>query len=253
MVLRETGTWTGRQSSFASLFFSSGAIKISDADWQLITGQDEAETCTQIPGGRDLVGSAFGGQLAMAQSGSRADCLLSPKQQDGAMPSTNYFPQVGPWAETIDNFSKTTIRWLNTLQFPITRIAIGSVLVCKAANRDRTFELLANLLKSVSVTPKMQDFLFRVNWPRQSTAIPGLTINRLTTWSSAKVSISTVVLTAGNEAKFDHGTTTDVVRLELDHNTSPEWEKQFDASSVVPLYEELIGLAIENAEKGEVF
>jgi hypothetical protein len=34
--------------------FSNASIKISDDDWKHITGQDEAATRTQIPGGHAL-------------------------------------------------------------------------------------------------------------------------------------------------------------------------------------------------------
>jgi hypothetical protein len=42
------------------------------------------------------------------------------------------------------------------------------------------------------------------------------------------------------------------VRLEIDHNTSPEWDKPFDREQVVSIYEELVSLADKNAKNGEV-
>jgi hypothetical protein len=228
--------------------FSSVSIKISDDDWKDITGQDEAATRTQIPGGHALFGPALDGRLSIVRSGSRVDCILS------APPSDRYL-KIGPWPETIDNFRKATVPWIGALKFPITRIAIGSVLLCEAENRDRAYKLLGTLLKSVPVTPKMEDLLFRVNWPCQSASVDGLVINRLTTWAVVKTTISTVTLTTAREApeaQVDIGGAIDLVRLELDHSTPAEWVQPFDPAKVVRLYDELIALAFENAEKGEV-
>jgi hypothetical protein len=42
------------------------------------------------------------------------------------------------------------------------------------------------------------------------------------------------------------------IRLEFDHNTDAERIAPFDRHSLVPIYRELVALALENAEKGEV-
>ena len=54
------------QRAYASLCSPGVAPKITDQDWQRLTDQEEAETRTQIPGGRASIGSAFGGQLTLA-------------------------------------------------------------------------------------------------------------------------------------------------------------------------------------------
>ena len=43
-----------------------------------------------------------------------------------------------------------------------------------------------------------------------------------------------------------------VIRLEFDHSTDVERTNPFDRAQLVPIYEELVALASENAEKGEV-
>ena len=43
-----------------------------------------------------------------------------------------------------------------------------------------------------------------------------------------------------------------VIRLEFDHSTDAERAAPFDRAQLVPIYEELVALASENAEKGEV-
>jgi hypothetical protein len=98
----------------------------------------------------------------------------------------------------------------------------------------------------------MEEFVFRVNWPRQSRCIHGLVINRITTWAVVKVTVSTIMLTAAPQATIDSSAGTDMVRFELENNTAAERTEAFDAAKVVPLYDELIALAFENAKEGEL-
>jgi hypothetical protein len=97
----------------------------------------------------------------------------------------------------------------------------------------------------------MRDLLYRINWPVKSKVVVGLTINRLTTWSSMKF-LRKLLSVSGTEfsATADVGQL-DAVRLEVDHNTDDARQAPFDAAQLVPIYRELVALACENAEQGE--
>ena len=43
--------------------FSSTDVVLSDKDWKAITGEDEASTRQNIPGGKVFAGQFLGGQL----------------------------------------------------------------------------------------------------------------------------------------------------------------------------------------------
>jgi hypothetical protein len=43
-----------------------------------------------------------------------------------------------------------------------------------------------------------------------------------------------------------------VIRFEFDHSTDSERMEPFDRAQLVPIYDELVALASENAEQGEV-
>jgi hypothetical protein len=79
--------------------FSNAPVGISDADWKQITGQDEAATRAQIPGGRALTGQALDAQLSIAQTGPRIDCILTSRPRD----ATGAYLKIGPFPKTIDN------------------------------------------------------------------------------------------------------------------------------------------------------
>jgi hypothetical protein len=229
--------------------FSKAQVKVADADWQCITGQEEADTRTQVPGGRALVGPALDGQLSLAATGNRYDCFLSPPRQDN--PPEDDFPSVGAWPGVATKFFDATVPWLQQLQVPIIRIAFGSVLFSKQKGRDEAYTTLDELLDSVYLTPEHHDVIFRVNWPLESQTIEGLRINRITAWSVIKLTVRTLVLTDPANLAITAAPSAFAVRLEIDHNTNQEWLEPFDRAKVVPIYEELLKLAFENAEQGE--
>ena len=230
--------------------FTRVAPKITEQDWQRLTGQEEAETRTQIPGGRAFIGSALGGQLTLAMPGPRIDCVLSPKPDGPAQDFS--LNSVGPWSQMSETFLTATIPWIRQLDIETTRVAFGCVLLLKAEGRDDVYARLGDLLTSVTVKPDMRDLLFRVNWRKNSKVVPELSINRLTTFSAVQISLATFALDSATPAKVSLTSRSDFVRLEIDHNTSQEWDKPFDREQVVSIYEELASLADENAKNGEV-
>jgi hypothetical protein len=97
----------------------------------------------------------------------------------------------------------------------------------------------------------MKELLFRCNWPFESKAVGGLMINRITTWSAIRVTQSRLQIT-GESFNVSPGPELDAVRLEIDHNTDQAISAPFDKARLVPIFEELVELAQQNAERGEV-
>jgi hypothetical protein len=108
------------------------------------------------------------------------------------------------------------------------------------------------MLKSLAADPRRaRDLLFRVNWPVSSSAVQGLTINRLTTWSVIQFQIQVVSKTGPNVVMEDNPPSY-FVRLEMDHNTDGQHSQPFEQSRLATLYQELTTLALENAKRGEL-
>jgi hypothetical protein len=234
--------------NFRVTAFAAEPLHLTEKQWQTVTGQDEAESRTQVPGGRAYSGPALGGYLLLTYSGNRTDCVLSPTpDKRGDLQS------VGPWRPASETFSECTQRLLVELGKPIVRLAFGAVLLLREENREAGYRRLDDLLTSVTIKPGMRDFNFRVNWPRRSTVIEGLTINRLTSWAVVRIAQAAITLGPAGLPQFQSQTevTGEFVRLEIDNNTAAGQEKPFDQAQLAAIYGELISLADEVAQKGE--
>jgi hypothetical protein len=229
--------------------FSSEAVRLSTENWKQLTGQNEPEE-EQKGSGRHVFASAMiGGQLSLGAIANRCDCILSPIPNQAEMPD-DYVPSVGQWPSALEKFQKLTEPFLEKLPFPVTRIAFAPVLLRPSKDRLEAYKTLVSLVKSIKQPPEnMQDLLFRINWPKTSTAENGLTLNRLTTWSVQQYQLQVLVPDGNSPSAFGHAT---VLRFELDHNTDQKRVTPFDAARVVPIYRELTNLALQNALEGEV-
>jgi hypothetical protein len=230
--------------------FSSEQLQVSGADWTAITGQHESETRQTLPGGgRSYVGKHRETQLTISSLGQRIDVIRSVYPP--SVPQETKAPIIGDWEQVRDVFAGDTEPWLKSLKFSIVRIAFSCVLLVETADRMAAYELLKTLLKSVQVEPAaMRELIFRINWPLESTAVPNLRINRITNWNSVR--LRNVLLQLGDNAtSVAPGRAFNFVRLETDHNTDEDRVDPFAQTELVPIYRELVGLASENAAKGE--
>jgi hypothetical protein len=239
----------GVESARLSLFLSEPHA-ISDKDWTIITGQEEAETRQAVPGGKRLSGSVPSGVMHMSAAASRFDVML--RHADISEGEELQLPSVGPYDETFTSFFESTCKWIAGVNPSATRIAFGAMLTCKTANREEAYGHLRDLLKSLKVHPKnMRDLQYQVNWPGKSKVERGLVVNRLTTWSALRIVRKHLQIT---ETAVEGGDTrhVDAVRLEMDHNTDEAKKAPFDQGNIIPIYSELIDLARQNAAEGEV-
>jgi hypothetical protein len=231
--------------------FSGSPLQISEADWRAVTGREEAEARQAVPGGRMFTGPFEGGQLSVSGAFQRADLIFA-----AALPNeVSAEPQllnVGTWEAVRDRFSAFASSWMESISFPIVRMAFGAVLLCRAENKMASYELLKQLLSSVTVDPvRMSDLVFRVNWPTTSKTIEGLRLNRITNWSAIQVMLANVTLGPhANQALLSEGL--HAVRLEIDHSSDQARVKEFPRAALKPIYDELVLLSSENSSEGEI-
>jgi hypothetical protein len=231
--------------------FSSNIVKLTPDDWKKVTGTDVPEAEQKVVGRHTMSGPFLEGQLSLSASGSRFDCVLAASPPADSIPEA-YIPSVGHWPEVCKEFFAATKAWVEGIGVPIVRMAIGPVLLARQPGAEDAYKSLLGMVKSLKGDPaRMRDLLFRVNWPVNSTSVNGLTINRLTSWAVLRIQFQIVVGTGAN-VLVDAGPGSDFVRLEIDHNTDAGRTQPFDQKRLVPLYNELTNLAMENAEKGEL-
>ena len=231
--------------------FSSGPTSISDNDWKMLTGQEEAENRTAIPGGRRYSGKYANGSLTLASTADRLDMVLQaqPPQSEEEL----RLPLIGPWSDVRGTFIEMCHRLLTSTQAPIVRVAFGGVLLSPSSDKEDSYRRLNRLLTTIDIDPvKMRDLFYRINWPSTSNTT-GHLLNRITTWATIKFAVTLMQVT-GDRISVAAGAEKEVhaVRLEFDNNTDAESKSVIDKASIVPVFDELVSLANENAEKGEI-
>ena len=232
--------------------FSSEPISLSEEVWRVITQQEEAETRTAIPNGKQYSGKFSGGLLVVAYSGLRCDIVLNIDDTLADSTEEPKLPVIGMWNDLSESFLKFISPFLESLEFPLVRIALGSVLVLEVASKEDAYRQLDKLLESVQIDPEnMRELTYRVNWPAKSSVIKGLELNRLTTWNAVNISRTVMQMTGSEMTVAGAGKEIHTVRLELDHNTVLTHKTPFEKSVRLPIFKELVALARENAEKGE--
>jgi hypothetical protein len=239
--------WTTEQLRLSA--FSDHPVTATERDWQTITGQEEAENRTAIAGGKMFSGSFQGGTLSLAYSGLRIDVILNATLRETT--DAPELPSVGLWKDASISFRDTVKKWLEHTTVPIVRLALGAILVHQVDSRESAYKALDELLFSVAADPKMRELLFRCNWPVESKVVPGLMINRITAWAAVRAAASRLQVT-GESFNVSPGPELNAARLEIDHNTDQANSKPFDKAQLVAIFEELLQLAQQNAERGEV-
>jgi hypothetical protein len=233
--------------------FSHETVNVTDADWREITGQDEAPSRRTVSGRRTLSGSFLAGDFVISAHADRTVCALSPAQPDRDTLEEARIPTLGEWRSTLDNFLKATRDWVAKYPASVTRLGLGVTLLARYPDKESAYKMLLQLLKSVTGDPKrMRDLVFRINWQADSKVLNGLVLNRLTTWSVVELFIRTIAFESETASVTGQTPIIDILRLEMDHNTTQQWKETFGRKDLVYIYTELAGLAVENAERGEL-
>jgi len=96
----------------------------------------------------------------------------------------------------------------------------------------------------------ISDFLYRINRPRVSRAIPALKVNRLATWTALAIHVYALAIPMSMTVQGQEMYS--VTRVELDINTSPESTVEIMKVDLPNILDELVELSLEVAEKGDV-
>jgi len=182
----------------------------------------------------------------------RIDLLLTAFPKDDL--NSEVPPVIGPLPEALDQFGSLAKKWLEFPDVPqVERVALGALLDRSVRDRKAGYEELREYLSHyVQIDPEhSSDFSYSINRPRASLGIKDLQINRLSKWS--------VIIWALMRHNISR-TSSDVIRhaerfschLELDINTDQNFKNGIDRGKLVELYDELVALGVEIAEKGDV-
>ena len=162
--------------------------------------------------------------------------------------SSGNLPTIGAMQEKVDWFFDLLNPWLAKSCPPLIRIAFGGKLLQAAPTSQDAYRVLANHLPAVNLEPNPNDFVLQINRRRVSNVVPGLPLNRVSTWSKLNVAFS---VESPPRAPFKWQDNC-YSAVELDMNTAPERSENLPHESLPRLFEELVSLGVEIAERGDI-
>ncbi|HYM30439.1 MAG TPA: hypothetical protein VEU47_04020 [Candidatus Cybelea sp.] len=237
--------------------FLQAPLQDTTTVWHDFAAADpEVDEFRSREGMRRQFGGFGGAALEVQASAPRIDFLLTPAAPTDTPPGPPSFPPTvfGAAGEKLGLFCEAVRGWLAEATPNTLRIAFGAILMIPVSSRAEGYGYLSRLLQSVEVdADTTEELLYRVNRPKQSQTNGSLRLNRIMTWSCLRFRAFT---TAG--AMPGPGIPTlrlgeeHFVRLEVDNSTPAERSEPLETSQVGAIYDELVRMAIENAENGEL-
>lgn len=152
-----------------------------------------------------------------------------------------------PLPEAFDGFSSVALKWFETAEVGIRRIAFGATVLFPVPDQATAYQWLARLLPSVEVDEGSRDLFYQVNRPIPSNACEGLELNRLARWSAVR--LESVQLQLGDDPHMTAGAESFAVRVEVDFNSSPTFD---GAANWLNVWNELLDLGRSTILQGDV-
>ena len=228
-------------------FPAAGAAKATPECWwtALFGGRHEKSTEDVRRGITQLQGNV--GDSFMVMTRNPVSFELRQLDSDPTEPprEADALPSFG---DRVPTFQRSSMQWLELEDCPpLRRVAFGAILLLPVPKHDGGYEALDGYLPTVTVDPKLSDFLYQVNRRRFSKVIENLWVNRLSKWSTQQVES----LTVSSDGSVVRGEATSACRLELDINSVPSAES-LPPDRLPRLFEELVALASEIALEGDI-
>ena len=226
-------------------FLSPSAENPDPNWWEVVVGEPPQSLNAQPKQGIvQAVGSVEGGfTLVLGIQPARVDWMYGrPDEGDS----------IAPLEESINRFAEFLTTWFEICPSAV-RLAFGAILLIPVGSKEDGYRLLNRYLPSFTLdAERSSDFSYQINRWRLSQSIEGLRINRLSRWSTAKRQKSTIAIGPGGIVPSQLQDAEFSCRLELDINTAPEYEGEFDQGRTATLYQELVTLGIEITDKGDI-
>lgn len=235
--------------------FPGPSAQVNDLNWWIEVIGEPPETRISKPrlGEYREEGYLEPGRLVLHLQPGRIDwhfIALQSEEQVGEK-----VEPLGPFQEILDVFLQPIARWFTLDTFiPVQRLAFGAVLLQPVKDKHAGYTKLSPYLPSVKIdSVNSSDFLYQINRRRNSrTTMPDLSINRLSKWSLRRFHSSFLKIGPTQPGIIKTGSQSYDCRLELDINTNPDFEGEFDKQKVQEVFDELVALGIEIAREGDI-
>ena len=189
------------------------------------------------------------GTLVHVSSPTRIDWHLIASQEKQQKVG---FQVLGPLDQVTDYFIALMTKFLSSPDAPeIKRMALGSILLIPGETKEIGYKRLSIFLPHVEFDiENTSDFLYQINRPTKSHTIAELSINRLSKWSVAGALGVGIMfdgkpqLFLGTEGEF-------ACRLELDINTSQNYDKIIPKEQLTSILRELKEISLRIPQEGD--
>ena len=216
------------------------------ADWNRLVGKPPDQRHSQPAMHQSEEVGAFGkGVLAINGVPGRIDLHYQPVLD----PATwdNKIPDLGSLPEALGEFVPLALKWLDNSP-PVLRLAFGAEISVPAPNHEEAYRLLDSYLHTVELDTSASDFNYSINRKRPScVGIKGLRLNRLSRWYALLRRIALKKADGVATAAEFYS-----CRLDMDINTGADFTGPLAKEKLKDIFRELVSLASEIAEKGDV-
>jgi hypothetical protein len=212
--------------------------------WRDITGAEPESTSSTRSPLRALQHGVLegGGRLHLIIDAARIEWQLT-----ASAPTPNaVLDIVGDLPTALPRFLQLIRRWFAVPGRPaINRLALGFALQHPEPSTESAILRIGPYLPWLRLARQTSDFLLQVNRVTMSTAVPGLSVNRLSKWSTPVIQAVQISPTGLGAVREGYG-----AALEIDINTAPQAQLIADAV-IAPLLDEFAAYATAIASDGD--
>lgn len=229
-------------------FLSPSAQILEPNWWKALTGKDPDRTTLDRRIGLQQEEGKFKdekieGTLVLTIQPTRIDWQLVPLLD---IPASGF--SIGSFTDSLEGFLNLMQRWIKSAP-QIQRLAFGAILNKPVNSQKEGYDWVSNYLPSVKLDDDSSEFLYQINRPRKSSAISGLSINRLSKWN---VNLVGFILNTSNPERYITKPLQFFVGLELDINTTPDFPGELPSENLPQVFLELVELGKEIVIKGDI-
>ncbi len=242
-------TWWAE--SLRATFFFPSADHLPDAakEWaKLLQSEPDATVDHPKAGSKSAVGQRNDTNFLIQTSkpNRRLDLIINDE-------SVSFAPKNG-FPQTAADFIQLTTDWIQTIaESSLTRVAFGGTALLPQSDVAAAYRTISDYLQFDVDRGAGSDFLFQINRPRPSLALPGSTVNRLTRWSVATMQIHAIEPgPSTHPPQLNLAQAEYACRVEFDINTAVSaGVAAFPAKSAIPLFSEMLGFVEELLRDGD--
>jgi hypothetical protein len=219
--------------------------------WQELVGEPpEAEQSQPRQQVRVQTGPWRGGVLQLSTNPMGVVWAAAPSPGADGLPDLDKWPVM----DIVPAFTELTRPWLKSTEVSFRRVGFGLNAVLSVPDRISAYHILSDLVASVKIdADRTSELFYQINRPVSSQVLGNeIRLNRLMKWSSpvfrvAAMQVMPTGVTPSGLVSEQH-----YAGLDNDVNTPAERVESLDRGLLGPIYDELVEMALENLEFGEL-